>query len=96
MSSSLESLTNNVIEWPAPEGKTFRFVTLMEKVALMGKRARQIEEGSTPTTYIGDLTLSDEIAQAEWDAGMFPIDLVRKAPDGTTETLNVADLALIR
>lgn len=57
-------------------------ITRFERAHLIGKRAKQISQGSSPMIDIGELTSSIDIARAEFEQRKIPLIVKRVWPDG--------------
>jgi DNA-directed RNA polymerase subunit K/omega len=63
-------------------------ITYYEAVSLLGKRARDIADGSLITIKNPGTDDPHIIAELERKVGRFPLKLIREYPDGTKRTLN--------
>jgi DNA-directed RNA polymerase subunit K/omega len=60
-------------------------ITKYEKARLIGARAMQLSNNDNPLVDIGDEIDPIKISTMEYDAGLLPIYVIRKYPDGTTQ-----------
>ncbi len=57
-------------------------ITKFELARLIGVRATQISEGSTPLVNVEELFDPVEIARKEYMEGVIPLDIIREMPSG--------------
>lgn len=62
-----------------------RKLSLFEKARIIGIRAMQLSNDAPPLIDIGDEIDFVRIATKEYEAGILPLSIVRKYPDGTSE-----------
>ena len=73
--------------------KTLPFLTKYEKTSILGKRAKQIENGSAPFVDVPENIIEPlTIAELEYDAGVLPFIICRPLPNGGSEYWNLNDL----
>jgi DNA-directed RNA polymerase II subunit RPB1 len=69
-----------------PAEPIFR-ITKFEKARILGTRAMQLSHNAPPLLEIGDEIDPVRIAMREYDAGILPIYVVRRFPDGSIQTV---------
>lgn len=62
-------------------------ITKYEKARILGTRAMQLSNNYPPQVDIGDDTDFLSIAMKEYDAGVIPLFILRKLPDGTVDRI---------
>jgi len=78
----------------ASQQKRFPWLTKYEKTRVIGARALQISLGAPPLLPEEKIKGKSElqIAQEELDAGLLPMVIYRKKPNGEIETVSLSDL----
>lgn len=73
------------------------WLTKYEKARVLGVRAKQLAMGAPPLVEVPKgITNPLEIAKLELEAGVIPIIIERRLPDGRKIRLRVSDLVKIR
>lgn len=86
----------SVVNFPPPTPyKTSRYMSVYDVARVIGFRAKQIESGSTPLVKLGDMTRSQEIAEAEFRSGLLPLNVVRIDLEGNPEERDIRHLEFV-
>lgn len=69
-------------------------ITKYEKARIIGTRALQLSNGSTPLVQVDGLTDVMDIAEKELREYKMPIIVRRKMPDGSYTDIRVSDMII--
>lgn len=64
-------------------------ITKYEKVRVIGLRATQIANGSTPLVDVENMTDPLKMAEKEFNCGKIPINIIRTLPNGRKISVNI-------
>jgi DNA-directed RNA polymerase subunit K/omega len=79
-----------------PTKKSPKYMNIFEVAHLIGVRAEQLENGSTPVVDIRDMTFAQDIAEAEFEEKhKFPLKLIRKNLNNEDEEWDISDMTFV-
>lgn len=90
--NSIDVFENEDFDFKKENRKTVPILTKYEKAKIIGFRASQIDNGSTPLVVIKTNDTSINIAEREFESKLLPLIIARKLPNNTIEYWHVNEL----